>query len=666
MRLRSLRPSSHSGVGRRARVGRLNPAPPVVVCFVVAAAAAAAAGVAAVGGGVAASARAVSHPAEVRQVRDGGTPPTSGTASISGVVVDDAEPARPVRRAVVTLTGDGLRPARGAITDDDGRFALGGLPPGRFTLTAERGGYVSSMYGAKRPGRAGTPITVASGQQISDLRVRLWRGAVLAGVIFDASGAPLPHTAVAAVPAREVTPAAMTLSNNSHARTNDLGEYRIFGLEPGTYVVRAGNVEFNQVQLAASEAGIDAVFAALAARADRPVALPAPSGGATTTMSAPATAVSAAPIYYPGTPAVADATAITVTAGEVRGGLDFVVQHVPIAVVRGTVAGPDGVPVPRAFVRLAVGTAPERFASAAPQPVTASSEPDGSFELGPVSPGDYQLLVRGAAGSPAGPGGEPAAGPMGWASLPISVTGADIDLGSVPLQPGMTFSGRVGFDADAASPPPSDLTGIRVHLQAESLVEAPAQGRGRPMTSNARFLQPAAVRADGTFEVTGLVPDEYRVSATGGAVGGDGWWLRAAMWNGRDLLDAPLRLAPGTNVDDVTLVFTDRRTELSGTIATVDGAPVSDLFVLAYPAEAALRVPHSRRVMAVRPDSSGRFVLSNLPPGAYLLCALTDVDEGEWNEPGFLDRLVAASIPVALGEGETKVQDLQVGGGLRQ
>jgi len=375
--------------------------------------------------------------------------------------------------------------------------------------------------------------------------------------------------------------------------------------------------------------------------------------------------VSAAPIYYPGTPAVADATPVTVRAGEVRAGLDFVVQHVPVAVVRGTVAGPNGAPVPRAFVRLAVGTAPERFARAAPQPVTASSEPDGSFELGPVSPGDYQLLVRGAAGSPAGPGGASASGPMWWASLPISVTGADVDLGSLALQPGMTFSGRVGFDADAASPPP-DPTGIRVHLQAESLTDAPAQGRGRSMTSNARFLQPAAVRADGTFEVTDLVPDEYRVTATGSAIGDDGWWLRAAMWNGRDLLDTPLRLAPGTNVEGVALVFSDRRTELSGTIATVDGAAVSDLFVLAYPAEAALRVPHSRRMLATRPDSSGRFVLLNLPPGAYLLCALTDVDEGEWNQPGFLDRLVAASVPVVLGEGETKVQDMQVGGGLRQ
>ena len=58
----------------------------------------------------------------IPQTRDAGTPPTIGTAVISGVVVDDDQPPQPVRRAVVTLTGTGLHPNRGAITDDDGRF----------------------------------------------------------------------------------------------------------------------------------------------------------------------------------------------------------------------------------------------------------------------------------------------------------------------------------------------------------------------------------------------------------------------------------------------------------------------------------------------------------------------------------------------------------------
>ena len=99
------------------------------------------------------------------QVRDGRVPPPTKPATISGVVVSDGDKPQPVRRAVVTLTGDGLRPNRGAITDDQGRFTIGNLPAGRFTLMAARGGYVTSSYGAKRPGRPGTAVAVTEGQR---------------------------------------------------------------------------------------------------------------------------------------------------------------------------------------------------------------------------------------------------------------------------------------------------------------------------------------------------------------------------------------------------------------------------------------------------------------------------------------------------------------------
>jgi hypothetical protein len=588
-----------------------------------------------------------------QQTRDSATQPTAGTASISGVVVDDQDPARPVRRAVITLTGSGLHPNRGAITDDEGRFALRNLPAGRFTLMAERGGFITSAYGARRPGRPGTEIAIVDGRQIADLRVRLWRGAVLSGVLRDESGEPLAHWSIAAIPARQVTPVALTLNNNHQAVTNDLGEFRIFGLEPGAYVLRSGS--YAATQIAASEAEIDATFAALAARGRQAGGIPRP----VERLEISTTIVSTAPIYYPGTPVVADATPITLEAGEQRSGLDFPVHRTRVASVRGVIVGPDGAPVAKAAVQLAADGRPAQFAGTTPEPAMANSGPDGTFTLSPISPGSYRLLVRGVIAPPsARSGGAPSAG---WAVATVTVTGTDVDLARMALQPGLTLSGRVVVD-DAATTTPPELIGLHVQIQPDSLPVASPQNRGRGGAANLRLLQPTAVRADGTFMATDLVPDNYRITMAGTALDGSGWWLRSAMWKGRDLLDGPLRLAPGEQMDGVTLMLSDRRTQLSGTITTSTGAAVSELFVIAYPADAALRVPQSRRIKAVRPDSGGKFLIENLPAGEYLICALTDIDDGQWNDPGFLDPLVPASVTITLADGDRKVQDLRVGG----
>ena len=89
--------------------------------------------------------------------------PPAGT--IAGVVVsDDAQP-RPLRRARVTVNGPTLQVPRTAITGDDGTFAFGGLPAGRYTLAARRRTATSPMtHGAARPARPGTPRGARAGE----------------------------------------------------------------------------------------------------------------------------------------------------------------------------------------------------------------------------------------------------------------------------------------------------------------------------------------------------------------------------------------------------------------------------------------------------------------------------------------------------------------------
>ena len=252
----------------------------------------------------------------------------------------------------------------------------------------------------------------------------------------------------------------------------------------------------------------------------------------------------------------------------------------------------------RAFVQLSANTTPASFPSTVPIPLTTSADADGSFELTSVSPGDYRLLAHGALPAPAG--GTPDA--FGWAATTMSIAGGLIDAGSIALQAGMTFSGRITIDPNSAKPAP-DLKAPRVQMQAASLAMAPTSSRsGAP--PGAAFLQPASVLPDGSFNVLDLVPDDYQLAVTGPALIGGDWWLRAATWRGHDLLDAPIHLDAGMDPSDVTLVLSDRRTELSGTLTTASGGAVSDVFVIAYLADPALRLPHSRRIQAVRPEKS--------------------------------------------------------------
>ena len=110
-------------------------------------------------------------------------------AEISGRVIVASGEATPLARALVTISGPTLTPSRTVITDDEGRFAFRTLPPGRFTIVAARPPFVPTAFGAKRPGRPGTPIELAAGQRKADISIRLVRGSAIAGMIRTSDGA---------------------------------------------------------------------------------------------------------------------------------------------------------------------------------------------------------------------------------------------------------------------------------------------------------------------------------------------------------------------------------------------------------------------------------------------------------------------------------------------
>jgi hypothetical protein len=121
---------------------------------------------------------------------------------------------------------------------------------------------------------------------------------------------------------------------------------------------------------------------------------------------------------------------------------------------------------------------------------------------------------------------------------------------------------------------------------------------------------------------------------------------------------------PNGDVPGVMLTFTDKTQELSGVIQDALGAPTADFTIVVFPADNRYWVPQARRIAAARPGTDGRFTFRNLPPGEYRMTAITDAEPGEWYDPAFLSQLASASIPVSIAEGQRKVQDIRLAGGM--
>src|SRR6185436_12529297 len=97
-----------------------------------------------------------------------------GTGSISGNVIV-AGVGVAARRARVTLNATQGGGSRTTTTDDNGRFVFSGLLAGRYSLSASKPGHIGVSYGQTKPGRPGTPIQLADGQQFS-ARLIVYKG----------------------------------------------------------------------------------------------------------------------------------------------------------------------------------------------------------------------------------------------------------------------------------------------------------------------------------------------------------------------------------------------------------------------------------------------------------------------------------------------------------
>src|SRR5262245_14855062 len=168
----------------------------------------------------------------------------AGTATVRGRVLD-AESGRPLRRARLSLTAPGIPPQQAitASTDADGRYEFTELTARQYTLTAQRSGYLTLRFGQRRPNEQGRVLDVGNGQMIENINFALPRMGVISGRVTDEFGEPIAGVWVAPLRLMWFQNRRQLASESRLATTDEDGEYRLIGLNPGSYVVVARTLE---------------------------------------------------------------------------------------------------------------------------------------------------------------------------------------------------------------------------------------------------------------------------------------------------------------------------------------------------------------------------------------------------------------------------------------
>jgi len=171
--------------------------------------------------------------------------PETGDASIGGLVrrLDTGEP---IATASVDLLGlpmtsgpfAGALSIRQARTDADGRFVFEKLPPSTYTVRVTPADFFPPPIGGTSAAAATASVTVDGGQRVSNLSFNLVPGGVIHGLIRDDDGRPAPGISVWAMRVA-YRDSRKTIENAKSVKSDDRGEFRLSGMPPGEYYVRA-------------------------------------------------------------------------------------------------------------------------------------------------------------------------------------------------------------------------------------------------------------------------------------------------------------------------------------------------------------------------------------------------------------------------------------------
>jgi hypothetical protein len=134
------------------------------------------------------------------------------------------------------------RPAAPAMTTTsaDGRFSFKDVNAASYRIMVVANGYARQEYGQRAINTQGRSFQLAAGENLRDLSIRLTPTGVVSGRISDDTGQPAVDVPVQLL-RLAYNPQGKALQPAGAAIANDRGEYRLYGITPGSYYLNVGN-----------------------------------------------------------------------------------------------------------------------------------------------------------------------------------------------------------------------------------------------------------------------------------------------------------------------------------------------------------------------------------------------------------------------------------------
>jgi protocatechuate 3,4-dioxygenase beta subunit len=522
-------------------------------------------------------------------------PAQESSARIEGIVVK-AGGDEPLPNALLLLSKDGagqLADKYGTTTRSDGRFSLKDIPRGRYRLSASMPGFVDQEYGQKRSGGSGAILDLTNEQTLGDITIRLMLGGVISGRVYDQGGHPLEGTVIRAFRRRYRRDGTSSLAVVNFAVTNDLGEYRLYWLPPGTYFLCA------------------TVFPTFRA------AIGGPGGPSIINRSEDAPEAFA-PTFYPNGDDDSQATPIAVDAGRELRGMDFSLTRMKAVKVRGRIVdASSGQPVGGATLdmRPKYLNPADSIATLRAFLLAAHVDDEGKFEFQNAPPGKYTLTARMSM-----PGFR-----LLYAQQDLQIGNKDIIDFEIRLRTNPSIRGRL--ITEGGEPLPHDRT-VLIFSNDEDPLNGMLGTFG------------AGVEPDGTFSLSSVSPTVLHLELTGFP---DNFYIRSARTDDADVLTDGLDVTDHS-VDSLVVIVGSKSGTVEGVVHGEHQEPIIGAHVVLMPNSG------RRPLKVVTTDQSGRFAIRGIAPGDYKIFPWEDVEPNAYFDPTFMEHYESQGQPLHIDE----------------